>query len=97
VARIDARGGNVPRHLRGIIVDSEVIPDIGAKLIARNGAGNSKPLGTVSSVSFSPGFKAPVALAMVRRDVMVPAEATVITDDGPVPCRILELPLVPPS
>ncbi len=89
VARIDARGGNVPRHLRGVLVARNVRPPVGATLVV-----DGKDVGALTSVAESLDRRAPVALAYVRRAVEPPAEATVVWDGGEAPARIEALPLV---
>ena len=63
VARIDSRGGNVPRHLRGIIGDGLTV---GARL-ERDG----KQVGAITSAVGD------VGLAYVSRDVDVPSDLTI--------------------
>ena len=58
VARIDSRGGNVPRHLRGVVVAADSPPPVGAAVQA-----DGKDVGSLTSVGVSPGLGAPVALA----------------------------------
>jgi folate-binding protein YgfZ len=65
VARIDARGGNVPRHLRGLLLPTGVGP--GAELVDADG----RPAGVVTSASVSASL-GPVGLGYVRRGVEVP-------------------------
>ncbi len=86
VARIDSRGGNVPRRLRGLVIDGEAIPEDGAALLV-----GGEPAGTVTSAAWSDRFEVVVALAYVKRDVEVPTGGTV---DGRV-ARIEALPLLP--
>ncbi len=62
VARIDSRGGNVPRHLRGVVVDGEV-PPVGAAVVV-----DHAEVGTLTSVARSPE-RGPVALAYIARKV----------------------------
>jgi folate-binding protein YgfZ len=69
VARIDSRGGNVPRHLRGLVADGEL--PVGAEVVV-----GDKVVGQVTS------SVAGRALAYVGRAVEPPAEATV--DGRPV-------------
>jgi len=90
VARIDSRGGNVPRHLRGIVVTTNVRPPTGATVTF-----DGKDVGVLTSVAESLERKAPVALAYVRRAVEPPADVTVVWDGGSVPARVEPLPLVP--
>jgi folate-binding protein YgfZ len=89
VARIDSRGGNVPRHLRGIVIGTNVVPPVGATVEA-----DGKDAGTLTSVAESLERRAPVALAYVRRAVEPPAEVTVSWAGGSVPARVESLPLV---
>ena len=90
VARIDSRGGNVPRHLRGIVVGTNVVPPVGATVEA-----DGKEVGVLTSVAESLERRAPVGLAYVRRAVEPPADVTVTWDGGSAPARVEELPLVP--
>ena len=69
VARIDSRGGNVPRHLRGVVAEGELAP--GSELVV-----DGKVVGQVTSSV--PGR----ALAYVTRAVEPPAVAQV--DGGSV-------------
>ena len=48
VARIDSRGGNVPRHLRGVVIEGDV-PPVGAAVVV-----DEAEVGTLTSVSRSP-------------------------------------------
>jgi folate-binding protein YgfZ len=89
VARIDSRGGNVPRHLRGIVVTTNVLPPVGATIEA-----DGKSVGAITSVAESLERKAPVALAYVRRGIEPPADVTVTWDGGSAPARVESLPLV---
>ena len=91
VARIDSRGGKVPRRLRGVVVGERVAPPVGAVLTGPEGA---KELGRLTSVVDSPALAAPAALAYVRREVVPPAEVVVRWEGGEVPARVEELPLV---
>jgi len=89
VARIDSRGGNVPRRLRGLVIGTNVLPPPGARVL--NG---EKDVGRVTSVGESLDRKAPVALAYVGRAVEPPADVTVTWDGGSAPARVEALPLV---
>ncbi len=89
VARIDSRGGNTPRRLRGVILSVGPQPPPGTALM--DAAGSA--VGRITSSAFSPHFEAPIALAYVHRRVEPPAPAT-LGDDGR-PCEIRALPLVP--
>ncbi len=87
VARIDSRGGHVPRHLRGIVL-ARAAP-AGADVVV-----GDKRVGTLTSVARRPGGDA-VGLAYIRRDVDPPADARVTWPDGPTAARIERLPLAP--
>jgi folate-binding protein YgfZ len=94
VARIDSRGGNVPRHLRGIVlaVAGATLPPAGALVTV-----DDTRVGTVTSAAHSPSLRAPVALAYVARAVEPTGEgvaAIVAWEDEQVPAVIRELPLV---
>jgi folate-binding protein YgfZ len=89
VARIDSRGGNVPRHLRGVVVGTNVVPPAGATVEAEG-----KDVGVLTSVAESLERRAPVALAYVRRAIEPPADVTLRWDGGSAPARVEELPLV---
>ncbi len=79
VARIDARGRNVPRRLRGLLVAGDEhslsapvqaqAPDAhpGEALLL-----DGRQVGEVTSAAWSPGLGATVALAYVRREVTPP-------------------------
>ena len=88
VARIDSRGGNVPRKLRGVVLGGPA--PVGATVMA-----DGKEAGRLTSVAFSPGLDATVALAYVRRAVEPPAEVVVEWEGGSLPARVEALPLVP--
>jgi folate-binding protein YgfZ len=98
VARIDARGDNVPKRLRGVVVGSRdpdaTAPDPtlvtpGAKIFA-----GGREVGALTSVAWSPRLGAVVALAYVRREVSPPAPATLETDGaGPLTVKVVELPI----
>ena len=70
VARIDSRGGNVPRHLRVIDVQGEATPPVGASLSV-----DGKAAGELTSVAVSADSGRAVALAFVPRAIEAPATA----------------------
>jgi tRNA-modifying protein YgfZ len=83
VARIDSRGSNVPRHLRGLRSAEPL--EAGAELMA-----GGKVVGAVTSAAATPdGW---VALGYVGRGVEPPAE---VTGPGGRAVRVVELPLGP--
>jgi folate-binding protein YgfZ len=108
VARIDSRGGNVPRHLRGLLLgpSPRSAPDDGLAGPPSAGARpvpgaeivvDDRVVGTVTSVAWSPGFGALVALGYVGRAVVPPSEAVVAGPTGGWSARIEPLPFAPPS
>ncbi len=89
VARIDSRGGNVPRRLRGVVMAANVLPPVGASVEVAG-----REVGALTSVGESMERRAPVALSYIRRDVEVPADARVHWEGGESPARVEALPLV---
>ena len=90
VARIDSRGGNTPRRLRGVVLEGAEAPPAGTPLTDAAG----KALGRITSGAYSPAFEAAVALAYVHRRVEPPAPALAGAGGGRA-CEIRPLPLVP--
>lgn len=88
VARIDSRGGNVPRRLRGIVVDGAIAPPTGAIVDV-----DDIEVGSVTSSATSPTLGAPVALAYAKRGTDVPSACRLRWDGGSASGRLLELPL----
>ena len=88
VARIDSRGGNVPRRLRGVVV-GDAAPPAGASVVV-----GGKEVGTLTSVASSADGGGVVALAYVRRDVEPPTDAEVRWQGGTAAARVETLPLV---
>jgi folate-binding protein YgfZ len=75
VARIDSRGGNVPRHLRGLVGDGLAV---GAPVLV-----GDKEVGTITSAAGD------VALALLHRSVEVPSRVVVgATEADAVPLPI---------
>ena len=87
VARIDSRG-RVNRHLRGVTIGENVLPPEGATLW-QGGAG----VGKLSSVGESLALRAPVALAMVRREVEPGEEVEIRWEGGGTRGTVRPLPL----
>ncbi len=85
VARIDSRGGNVPRRLRGLILDGDGIPESGTEITI-----DGQVVGVITSAAPSARLDAVVALAYVKRDVEPPTGGLV---EGRV-ARIEALPLL---
>ncbi len=89
VARIDSRGGNVPRHLRGLDIGGLVAPPVGAAVLV-----DGAEVGRVTSVAPRAGHDGVVALAVIGRAVTPPAAAEVRVDEhgGAVAATVVELP-----
>ena len=88
VARIDSRGGNVPRRLRGIVATAGGVPPLGAGVVV-----GGREVGTLTSVAASSRLGVAVGLAYVRRDVEAPVEAVLRWDGGEAAARVEVLPL----
>ncbi|MFZ4519396.1 MAG: YgfZ/GcvT domain-containing protein [Microthrixaceae bacterium] len=89
VARVDSRGGNTPRHLRGVVLGTNVLPPEGAEVVA-----DDTVRGTLTSVGESLDLRAPVALALVHRSVEPGAAVSVRWPGGEAPATVRELPLL---
>jgi folate-binding protein YgfZ len=87
VARIDSRGGNVPRHLRRMVLDQ--LAPTGASVTV-----GVKASGTLTSVAAHPNGGA-VALGFLGRDVIPPAPAEITWDGGSTNGRVEALPSEP--
>ncbi len=74
VARLDARGSNVARRLCGLVVSSVEVPPVGAAVWTSDGA---HEVGTLTSVAWSIGYGAFVALATLHRRVAPPESVEV--------------------
>ena len=93
VARIDARGSRVPRHLRGVVLDAGEVPPVVAAVLGEAGKAE-RELGQLTSVAASPALGGPVALAYVRRELEPPAVVVVRWGEGEASGRVEALPLV---
>lgn len=89
VARIDSRGGNVPRRLTGLVVDGSVVPRVGA-VIDVDGA----EVGVVTSAVFDPTRGAAIGLAFIKRSVTPPAVGAVVGDEATLTAQLHALPLL---
>lgn len=87
VARIDSRG-HVNRHLRGIVVDTNVLPPQGAEVRV-----DDATVGRLSSVAESLELRAPIALALIRREVQPGSRVVLHWDGGEAGARVEALPL----
>ena len=77
VARIDSRGGNVPRHLRRLVLGADGVPEGAAVEV------DGKERGRLTSVEGGE------ALAYVQRDVVPPADVEVVWDGGRTTAQVL--------
>ncbi len=66
VARLDARGSNVARRLRGLVVAGSARPPVGAAVWTLDG---EHEVGSLTSVAWSGHLGATVALATLHRRV----------------------------
>jgi folate-binding protein YgfZ len=76
VARLDARGSNTPRRLRGLVIEGDrggARPAPGDALLT----GDGDSIGELTSAAWSPGFGSYVALGYLKRSVDVPAGVSV--------------------
>jgi folate-binding protein YgfZ len=89
VARIESRGGHVPRHLRGLELDGVDRPPSGAVIVV-----DGREVGRVTSAAPSPRTGGVVALGSVARAVEPPCAAVVRWDDRELSASVRPLPLV---
>lgn len=87
VARVDSRGGNVPRHLRRLVVDGDAVPPPGAEILV-----GDRVVGVVTSAAVSAPAGAVVALGFVQRAVVPPEGAALRWADGSAAARVEPLP-----
>ena len=87
VARIDSRG-RVNRHLRGLVIAENVLPPVGAEVRS-----SDRLLGTLTSVAESLELRAPVALALLRREAEPGDVVEIVWEGGETGGRVGELPL----
>ncbi|NOX22441.1 MAG: hypothetical protein GXP36_04995 [Actinobacteria bacterium] len=87
VERIDSRG-RVNRRIVGVVVAANVIPPVGSEVFQ-----GPKMAGRVTSTAESLELRAPVGLAMVRREITSGSRVELRWDTGSVPATIVELPL----
>jgi len=80
--------GHVNRHLAGLTLVGEAVPQPGATVRAEAGA-----IGTVTSACRSERVAAVIALAMIRREVAEPGTALEVEIEGvPTAARVVSLP-----
>lgn len=87
VARIDSRG-RVNRRLMGIRVSENVVPPVGAEIVA-----DGRAVGRVSTVGESLAARAPVAMAMLRREVEAGSSVHLEWESAAVASQVEALPI----
>ena len=87
VARIDSRG-HVNRLLRGVVIGANLLPPEGAELYAAD-----RLVGRLTSVAESLILRAPVGLALVRREVEAGSQVEVRFEGGSTVGIVHDLPL----
>ena len=87
VARIDSRG-HVNRRLVGVVVGENILPPEGASLVAVG-----REVGTLSSPSESLTLRAPIGLALVRREVADGDGVEIRWPGGSTAAQVRRLPL----
>ncbi len=111
IARLDARGNNVPRRLVGVIGGADRGgPPLAYAMTLHAGeepaeAISDKVVGTITSAAWSPECHAWIALAMLHRTVLSPGPIRVRSGDGlggSHPAQAVDVPLIgrdalPPS
>ncbi|MET0729134.1 MAG: glycine cleavage T C-terminal barrel domain-containing protein [Acidimicrobiales bacterium] len=90
VARIDSRGGNVPRPVRGLRIDGQAVP-VGADVLAS--PEDQAVVGHVTSSATS-AVLGPIALAPVGRSIVVGQPVVVRWDGGQASAVVAELPFL---
>jgi folate-binding protein YgfZ len=88
VARIDSRGGNVPRHLRGVVFTGRTDAPAGAEIVVEGA-----PAGRLTSVAWSPARELTIALGYVPRAVEPPVAAVIRWEGGETTAEVRSLPL----
>ncbi|HEV8584923.1 MAG TPA: glycine cleavage T C-terminal barrel domain-containing protein, partial [Methylomirabilota bacterium] len=86
VVRIRDRG-HVNRHLRGLVLDGDAVPQHGAEIVA-----DGAVVGQVTSATLSLGLRRPIALGFVRRQQAPGARVEVRAGAVTLPATVSELP-----
>ena len=87
VVRIRDRG-HVNRHLRGLVITGDAVPQRGDEVVAGDAV-----IGSITSATRSYGLQHPIALALVRREHAEPGAAVGVRVDGRVvPATVSALP-----
>src|SRR3989442_1646589 len=86
VVRIRDRG-HVNRHLRGLLLEGEVVPPRGAEVVA-----DGAVVGQVTSATLSLGLRRPIALAFIKRQQEPGARVRVSAGADTLPATVSDLP-----
>jgi folate-binding protein YgfZ len=96
VARLDARGSNVARHLRGLVIAAGVtarLPEAGSPIVV-----DGEEVGSLTSCACSEATGTCVALGYVHRRIEPPCAAAIALRDGPpLEAEIRALPMTSAS
>src|SRR5262249_46220313 len=76
ISRIEARG-HVNRKLVGLLLQGEVLPEHGAKIVSPQ-----REVGWITSATFSPARQQNIALGYVRREVLTPGTQLEVRTHG---------------
>lgn len=87
VARIDSRG-HVNRMLRGLVLQANVVPPTGARVVV-----GDLEAGVITSVGESLALRAPIAMGLLRREADPGRAVTLVWEGGSVEAVVHELPL----
>lgn len=89
VTRIASRGNRVPRLLRFIDIPKGESPPRGATIsVYFEASHRTMDVGVLTSIASNPIGQGTIGLAFIRREVIPPYDATVLTDDESWSCRI---------
>ncbi len=89
IARLDARG-HVNRKLVGFLLDGDILPESGAKVVSRQ-----HEVGWLTSATYSPARRQNIALGYVRREVWEAGTQLDIRSNGTsMRATVAELPFV---
>jgi folate-binding protein YgfZ len=83
VARIDSRGGHVPRHLCRLIAEPGPVPPAGAVIEVEG-----RSAGEVTSAAYSASRERPVALGYVHRGAAEAGRAVLRWEGGELPAQV---------
>ncbi|MGC8462997.1 MAG: YgfZ/GcvT domain-containing protein [Acidimicrobiales bacterium] len=99
VARLDARGNKVARHLLRLVIAASVADGLDVAALPGSTVvdGTSTEVGAVTSAGVVPGSGEVVALAFLHRRVEAPTDVSVLVEDDrgtrPLPATVRSLPL----